>query len=204
MTTATAEHLEAAKGVLLYLKHTGNRGLTFKACCPEDFKLKAFVDADWCGHSSTSRSTTGYVCLLGGAAVSWKSRLQSSTALSTMEAEYMALTACLQDVVYLRELLGELGQHQSEPTWIGEDNEACRSLVENPSISDRSKHIRLRYHYNRERVRDGTCYIQHVSTREQRGDLFTKALDLSKHTYLSSQIMGFSVSGGDGDNPPKP
>ena len=119
--------MTAAKHLLRYLK--GTRSLGLKYSKPKDDGprnhsniLWGYVDSDWAGCPSTRKSTTGYVLMLNGAAISWKSKLQTIVALSTAEAEMVAASSMIQEVIYLRKLLDNLGFTQSKPTSICEDN----------------------------------------------------------------------------------
>ena len=98
------EHLVAAKHLLRYLKSTSGARLTYNKTCTN---LTGYVDADWAGNIDDRRSYTGFVFLMGGGAVSWESKKQSSVALSSTEAEYMALSQASKEASYLRNLLNE-------------------------------------------------------------------------------------------------
>eukprot|EP00873_Tetraselmis_striata_P006837 jgi/Tetstr1/427101/TSEL_017304.t1 len=102
--------------------------------------------------------------MLCGAAVSWKSQLQATVALSTAEAEYMACAAVCE-ALFLRELLRELCCAQSEATVIFEDNQSCIALTRNPMTHGRSKHIAIKYHFTREKVLSGEVAVGEYSQR---------------------------------------
>ena len=91
-----------------------------------------WVDSDWAADLDSRRSHTGYILMMSGGAVSWKSRRQDCVSLSTSEAEYVAASQCGQEVVYLREILSDFGFAPSGPTRIYEDNLACVAMSENP------------------------------------------------------------------------
>jgi hypothetical protein len=123
-------HMLAAKHLLRYLKGTKDLGLQFTK--PKDQSsrnqtniLWGFVDSDWAGCPLTRRSTTGYVLMLNGAAVAWKSKRQPIVALSTAEAEFVAASSMIQETIYIRTLLHNLGYSQTAPTIIYEDNATC-------------------------------------------------------------------------------
>jgi hypothetical protein len=140
--------------------------------------------------SDSLRSISGYVFILAGAAVSWRSRRQSIIALSTAEAEYDALTTACRESLFLRGLLGELGFPQTEPTTLYEDCQPCIALVQNPGVTSRSKHIALRLSFLRERVMTRDVNIVYCPTTEQFADILTKALAGPSHRKLSNSIMG--------------
>eukprot|EP00731_Ephydatia_muelleri_P022268 Em0014g859a len=127
MSQPSKLHWSAAKHVLRYLKGTKGLSLTYGNARDEEREnLIGFSDANFGGDSATARSTTGYAFILNGAAVSWKSKLQSVVALSTAEAEYMALCETVKEAVYLQQLLEEIGL-KALPVTIYEDkdNQPC-------------------------------------------------------------------------------
>ena len=120
--------------------------------------LYAFVDSDWAGDHDTSRSvSTGQVFMMNRGPVSWRSKQQKIVATSTTcHAEYVAACEACRECVWIRELMNEIGFTLKKPTEIYEDNESTLFLSNNPVSSDRSKHFRLRWHYLRQCVRDGS------------------------------------------------
>ena len=106
MANPTAEDFQAVKRILRYLQGTKEIGIQYSK--GESTELKGYADSDWAGDKKSRKSTTGYIFLLGGAAISWSSKKQSSVALSSTEAEYMAACAAVQEAVYLRTLLSDL------------------------------------------------------------------------------------------------
>ena len=153
-------------------------------------KLLGYSDSDWAGDVDTRRSTTGYVFTLNHGAVTWGSRLQATVALSSSEAEYMAMCAAVQEAIHLRQLLKDLGHVQDQPTRILEDNQGCIALSENPVFHKRTKHIDIKYHFVRERVASNEIKIEYVATEDQLADLLTKGLSKQRTMKLSDAIMG--------------
>ncbi len=185
-------HFQAAKRVLRYLKGTRDLGLKYSR--PEGGKLNqlwGYVDSDWAGCLDTRKSTTGYVLMFNGAAISWKSKRQNVVALSSAEAEFMAASALVQEVIYLRRLLERLGYLQSGPTPIFEDNRTCIAWTEGSvGGSDRAKHIDLRAHFVHDAVKDGILTLQTVSSAENVADLLTKPLPETVFRVLRKRLMG--------------
>lgn len=184
------KHWEAAKRVLRYLKGTRELGLKFSASGNINPVLVGYSDADWGGDPTTWRSTTAYLFQLAGGAISWASKLQNTVALSTAEAEYMALCSAVQEAVYLRRLLADLGFEQQEGTIIHEDNQSCIAMAENPVFHARSKHIAMRYHFTREKVASGEVRIKYLATQHQLADLLTKALERVRLVILRKGALG--------------
>ncbi len=162
-----AEHVTALKRVFRYLK-----------------------DSDWGEDRADRRSTSGYVCTYAGGAVTWSSKKQPTVALSTMEAEYMALAHTAREVIWLRALLTELGLPPDGATTIFVDNQSAIKFAENPIFHARSKHIDIRHHFVRERMASNEVKVQHCASEENLGDIFTKGLPRPLHEYLSAGILG--------------
>ena len=99
-----------------------------------------------------------------GGAVSWRSKKQSSVALSTAEAEYIALASTAQEAVWLRQLTTELGSGSTEATTIFEDNQAAISMSKNPQYHGRAKHISIKYHFIRGQANNGTVTLKYRPT----------------------------------------
>jgi hypothetical protein len=169
----SVEHIQASRRVLRYLRGTPKVGLHY-------FKgpvvLYGYTDADWAGDPEARRSTSGYVFKLLGGAISWQSKKQSMTALSSTEAEYVALTSGSTEAVWLRRLLAELGQPQEGPTRIFVDNQSAINLAKNSVLHGRTKHIQIRHHFIRQLIEDGEVEVHHVKTSAQPADFLTKAL----------------------------
>jgi hypothetical protein len=187
------EHLAAAKRVLRYLQGTKTLGVRFSGGLTDINKtLTGYSDSDWGGDPDTRRSTTAYLFQFGGGPISWSSRLQPTVALSSAEAEYMAVCAATQESTYLRQLLEELGYPQVSATKIFEDNQGCIALARNPVLHKRTKHIEIRYHFIRERIESKQVQLEYVPTQRQLADIMTKALPKPQFETLRSMVMGYA------------
>ena len=122
------------KRIFRYLRGTTHLGLLYGKSS-ETSDLIGYSDSDWGGDSNDYKSTTGYLFQIAGTAVTWKSKKQSCVALLTAEAEYMALSSAAQEAVWIRELISELGNLQSQPTLIYEDNQSAISMAKKPPVS---------------------------------------------------------------------
>ncbi|CAI7788784.1 unnamed protein product [Closterium sp. NIES-54] len=138
--------------------------------------LPSYTDADWAGDPSTRQSTSGYIFTLVGGAISWQSKRQNSIALSSTEAEYVALTRGGTEAVWLRRLLAELGHKQEGPTPIYVDNQAAIGLAKNLVLHGRTKHIQIRHHFIRKLVEDNEVELRYIKTNSQPADFLTKPL----------------------------
>ncbi|XP_048228341.1 secreted RxLR effector protein 161-like [Ricinus communis] len=142
-------HLIAAKRILRYVKGTLSCGLMYKHGAA--FSLSDFVDADWAGDVNDRRSTTGFCFTTGSAAISWCSKKQTTVALSSCEAEYVAATMATQECVWLKRLVQELVSTVNYLIPIYCDNKSAIKLSENPVFHTRSKHIETHFHFVREK-----------------------------------------------------
>jgi hypothetical protein len=167
-------HWDALKRVLRYLRGTKHLGIVF--CRDAAPVLVGYSDADWSGDVDSSRSTTGYVFTVAGGAVSWNSRLQRSVALSSAEAEFMALCAAAQEMMYLKQLMEELLNCSQGPVVIYEDNQGCLAMAVRPAFHSRTRHIRMRFHFVRELIETNECVLEYCPTGEMAADILTKAL----------------------------
>jgi hypothetical protein len=175
--------------------------------------IQCFVDADFangwnasdCEEPSSVYSLTGYVVLYAGCPIIWVSKLQTEVALRTTEAEYIALSQAMRDLIPLLGLLEELtdvlhlNKNQPSVCWkacgyepdsdklfadLFEDNTGAYELAKAPKMRPRTKHIALKYHHFREHVSNGTVQIHLVGTKDQIADIFTRALDKPSFLHL--------------------
>ncbi|KAL5827802.1 hypothetical protein ACOSQ3_019653 [Xanthoceras sorbifolium] len=177
-------HWEAVKWILRYLRGTTNKILCFKG---GDTTLTGYVDADLAGNVDIRKSTTGYVYTLGGTAVSWVSQLQKIVALSTTEAEYVAVTEASKEMVWLQSFLEELGKKQ-EDNVLYCDSQSAIHLAKNPSFHSRTKHIQLRYHFIRSLLEDGILKLEKISGAQNPADMLTKTVTTDKLKLCSASV----------------
>jgi hypothetical protein len=176
------EHWNALMHVLRYIKGTLDLGITYRGpgsrlTIQITATLLSYTDADWAGDKDKLRSTSGTLVLLAGGAVSWISRLQSVAAQSTMEAEYIAGSHSGRELMFVRNLLGELlGTPLDQPSPIHCDNQSAISVAENPAMHDKAKHIALKYHYIRDLIDDKSITIHYCQSSTNPADLLTKIL----------------------------
>lgn len=182
------EHWTAAKRVLRYLKGTADLGLKFTK---DDNSLKCFVDADWANCPIDRRSFTGSVFVLSGAAISWESRKQRTVALSSTEAEYMAITDASKEALHLISFLKELRFPDLAKVTIFNDNQGAGKLAENPVHHSRSKHIDVRHHFIRQVLKWYPVDLVYMPTERMPADVLTKGLPGPKHLDC---ILGLGMS----------
>ncbi|GJS84361.1 retrovirus-related pol polyprotein from transposon TNT 1-94 [Tanacetum coccineum] len=157
----TEKHLHAVKRIFRYLKGTVNRGLWY----PKDssIALTAFADADHAGCQDTHRSTSGSMQFLGDRLVSWSSKRQKSDAISSTEAEYIAMLGCCAQILWMRSQLTDYGLGFNKiPMYC--DNKSVIALSCNNVQHYRSKHIDIRFHFIKEHVENGVIELYFVNT----------------------------------------
>jgi hypothetical protein len=186
MSAPQKEHWDAAKCVLRYVKGTSAYGIVFGAGAKG---LVGYCDSDYAGDIDTRRSTTGYVFVLNGGAISWSSRLQPTVAVSTAEAEYMSAASATKEALWLSKLFATFGIVVT-PVQMYCDNQAAIKLVKHPIASMRSKHIDVQHHFVRERCAMGQVVFQYCTTDEMVADCMTKAVPL---VQLQKCLKGMGV-----------
>jgi len=169
----TQEHLNKVLYICCYLVGTANYCITYSGELGQG--LMACTDSDWASDHSGQKSQSGYFLKLAGGAISWTLRAQKTIALSSTEAEYMALSDCSRQVVWMHTLLGELGYHL-RPIPICGDNQGSIFIASNPVTEKRSKHIDIRYHYIREVIERKLAEVFFINGNKNPADLLTKNL----------------------------
>ena len=172
------EHWIAAKRIAKYLKTTSKYALNYGG--NNSSGLVGYADANWASDPDTRKSTTGYVFLLNGGAVSWNSKRQSTVATSSTEAEYMSLYSAVQEAIWLRRLLKDVNYDTNGAIKIYQDNQGTIALAKNPTFHNRTKHIDIKYHFSREQVKSGNVELEYVSTNNMIADALTKPVSRNK------------------------
>ncbi len=185
------EHGEAIVYIVRYLKKTRQLGLKFQ---PNESKgFECYCDADFTGNwnrdfaqydPSMAKSRSGWVIFYARCPIIWASKLQSQVALSTTEAEYIALSMALRDVIPIMELMSEFQARNfkvicTKPQVyckVFEDNSGALELARLPKLRPRTKHINICYHHFREHVRLGLIKVLPIGTDDQIADALTKPL----------------------------
>jgi hypothetical protein len=158
--------------------------------------ILGWVDSDWAADLDSRRSHTGYALMLTGGAVSWKSRRQDCVSLSTSEAEYVAVSQCGQEVIYLREVLRNFSFTPIGPIRLYEDNLACVAMSENPVRRNYSRHIDIRRYFVRDLVAQQVIKLVPLRTGLMVADALTKSLRAPAHAKHRNVMIGrvpFSV-----------
>ncbi len=185
-------HMLTVQHTLRYLRGTYELGIWYHRDTFHPDQLWGWVDADWAGDIETRRSHTGYILMINGGPISWKSRRQDSVALSTSEDEYMAVNLCGQEVVYIRAILRDFGVVQTQPTLVYEDNLTCIAMSVNPVRRKYSRHIDIRHHYVRELCLGNLVKLVPLHTNLMVTDALTKSLPATGLECHRSVMVGHS------------
>lgn len=178
------QHINAIKRVIRYL--IGSKDYFIKY--GESSDLIGYSDSDFAGDIDSRKSTTGYIFQMNGGPITWCSQKQKTTALSTTEAEFVAACESAKEIVWLKQLLSELGENYNCVT-LCVDNQSAIKLINNPVYHKRTKHIDVKYNFVREKVELGMIKVQYVSSNNQLADILTKALSTQCFAYLRSHIL---------------
>ena len=181
-------HWQAVKHLLRYIKGTMDYKLTYGAS-PHPTQFVTYSDADYAGDLDGAKSTSGWVVLMGGGAVSWSSKLQTRVALSTTESEYIAAESASREMAFLRFVLEDLGYSVPLPRALSMDNQSAIAAAKNPEHQGRMKHMNPIFHALRDSVEHGEVQPVFVPTTEQAADILTKPLDKTR-VQAGIQMLG--------------
>eukprot|EP00638_Chattonella_subsalsa_P014438 CAMPEP_0117850254 /NCGR_PEP_ID=MMETSP0949-20121206/21578_1 /TAXON_ID=44440 /ORGANISM="Chattonella subsalsa, Strain CCMP2191" /LENGTH=1052 /DNA_ID=CAMNT_0005697613 /DNA_START=193 /DNA_END=3352 /DNA_ORIENTATION=- len=170
------------KRVIRYLKGTPDLSLAIQPCSNLDPSnmVTAYSDSDWGKDPSDRKSYSGYVVFVGNSLVSWKCKKQSAVALSTAEAEYMALTLAATEVIWIRNLLSEIGFTQQQPSKVFCDNQSAIHMAINDVIGPKSKHIAIKFHFIKQAIANNDIILEYIPSAQNIADFMTKPLDNQK------------------------
>ncbi len=198
-------HASAVKTLVRYLHRMSEMGMIVKPTGTLD--LNCYVDADFAGlhgrdpdrSPSSAKSRTGYIITRGGCPIFWKSHLQSEISLSTLKAEYSALSSAMRTLLPLRTMLLEIVAAVKLPNTftstikcqVFEDNNGALLLAVNQRITNRTKYFQVKWHFFWQHVRDGTVAIVKVDTQDQWADFLTKGLNCESFERVRKLVQGW-------------
>jgi hypothetical protein len=182
----TYAHFLVAKRIFRYLNGSRNMGITFSGSKPE-LEMEAYCDADWAS-GEDRKSISGYVFIIGGGIVSWQSKKQPTVALSSTEGEYMAMTQTSKEILWIQQLLKDLGRRAINDKLLKEDNMGAIALAKNPQYHARTKHIDIQHHFIRQCLEDGKIELEYCPTEDMIADIMMKALSKEKHQRFMSMM----------------
>jgi hypothetical protein len=156
-------------------------------------ELLGYSNSDMAGDADDSKSTSGTIFFLGEGTVTWRTQKQRVVALSSCEAEYITGTRATCQAVRLHQLLEEMVSAKASPPRIKMDNMSAIALSKNPILHDKSKHMKIHYHFIRECVERGDVVLEFVGTQDQLAEMFTKALGRVRFQELRDKIRVVKV-----------
>ena len=186
-------HWVASKRILRYLKGTKDLAIQYtgRLFRGDKVTIVAYCDSDWAQCPDDRKSTTGYVVQVGGGPVAWQCKKQHTVALSTTEAEFVAITEATKDVLWVTYFLTELGIEYDTPQ-IHSDSQSALEWSKNASHHQRNKHVALKYFFIRDAVRDRLVRLGYISTKDNVADILTKPTTRAIFTHLRPMLMGWA------------
>jgi hypothetical protein len=185
MQRPTTEHQQAVKRIIRYVAGILNHDLYYSRCSREAH-LVGYSDSDHAGDIDTSKSTSG-ILFFDKCLVSWQSIKQQVVALSSCEAEYIAASTASTQALWLIRLLSDLLGRDTGAVKLRVDNKSALALAKNPVFHEWSKHIRVRHHFIRGCLEEGSIMAGYINTKDQLADLLTKPLGRIRFLELCSK-----------------
>lgn len=187
---ASEDLRRALKRVLRYIKGTINLSLIFKRNNIIEDCIVGYVDSDWTGDNIDRRSTAGYIFKVLDCLISWSSKKQPTVALSSAEAEYAAMSIAASEACWLRFSFKDfMVKKEFVCVKLYEDNQSAIRVSKNPEFHKRLKHVDIKYHFIREKIKENIIDVTYISTNDQIADILTKPLGKSKFNKLR-ELMG--------------
>ena len=183
-------HMISLKRIIKYIKTTADFGVWYSKDTND--VLAGYSDVDWAGNADDRKSTSRGCFYVGNNLVSWMSKKQNSISLSIVEVDYIAAGSCCTQLLWMQKLLHDYGICQEHLT-IYCDNTSAINISKNPVQHSQTKHIKIRNHFIRELVKDGTLTLEFIHTEDQMADLFTKPLDSKRFEFLHQNIGVISL-----------
>jgi hypothetical protein len=188
-------HVTAAKHLLRYLQGSQSHGIILGRKDDPFPLFRAMSDSDW-GMGNDRKSISGFIIFLGDSPISWSSKQQAVVALSSCEAEYISVTHCARDVLWLRSMFAELGYPQESPTPIFCDNQGTVACTHDPHAHSKMKHISIREHFIRDCIGKRLINVIHINGKDNPADIFTKPLGRVLHAHWVNRLNLRASQGG--------
>jgi ribonuclease HI len=179
----TVTDYNEVKRVIRYLKTTKTLCLRMSTYIGEP-AIKCFSDANWAENRENRKSNSGYFCTFYGGAISWSCKKQEIVTLSTLEAEYVALSETIKETIWLTRLVQFFGFSTEENVTVMTDSQSCMKYISNDKFSNRTKHVDTKYHFVKDLVSKKQVKLNYVPTDQNIADMFTKPLQSTKLKYL--------------------
>ncbi|KAL6277717.1 hypothetical protein ACE6H2_021318 [Prunus campanulata] len=174
MHAPSERHMDAVNRILRYLKSTPGKGIIFTK--NESLTIEGYTDADWAGDNTNRRSTSGYFTFVGGNLVTWRSKKQKVVSRSSAEAEYRAMAQGICELLWVKNVMKELGYKPRVAMSLYCDNKAAIAIAHNPVQHDRTKHVEVDRHFIKEKLEAHIIDVPFVKTEDQLADILTHAV----------------------------
>ncbi|CAM8893378.1 unnamed protein product [Rhodiola kirilowii] len=174
MHSPSEQHMDAVFRILKYLKKAPGKGLLFRK--NDTFDVVGYTDADWAGDKTDRRSTSGYFTFVGGNLVTWRSKKQKVVARSSAEAEFRGMAQGVCEMLWISNILKELGFLLQKPMELHCDNASAIQLAHNPVQHDRTKHVEVDRHFIKENLDRKIISFPFVPSEDQLVDVLTKGV----------------------------
>ena len=191
MSSPKVGHWATVEHILCYLKEVPGRGILYKK--HGHTRIECFLDTNWAGSKEYKRSTSRYCLFFLGNLISWKSKKQSFVSQSSAESEYRAMAQSACEIMWIRQLLMEVGIETSVPSKLWCDNQAAMHIASNPVFHERTKHIEIDCHFACENIQLGLISIGYVNTGNRLGDIFSKPFSGDLVSYLCYKLGMFNI-----------
>ncbi|GJX22783.1 putative RNA-directed DNA polymerase [Tanacetum coccineum] len=183
-------HWTAVKNILKYLRNTRDMFLVYGGDSTTELSVTCYIDASWKTDQDDLRSQTGFVFIMNGGAVDWKSSKQSTTAMSSMKVEYIAVVEAAMEAIWICKFIYGLGVVPSidRPMDMYCDNTGAITIADEPGVQKGAKHFQRKYHFIRETIQEGDISILKVHIDNNLADPFTKPMPCTKHVEHARSI----------------
>ena len=174
MHEPSEEHMNAVFRILRYLKGTPGKGLLFSKNNVSN--IFGYTDSDWAGDQTTRKSTSGYFTFVEGNLVTWRSKKQKVVARSSAEAEFRGMAHGICELLWIRNILKDMGIDYEKPMNLHCDNKAAIEIAQNPVQHDRTKHVEIDHHFIKEKLDQKIINFPFFKSENQLADILTKAV----------------------------
>jgi hypothetical protein len=186
MQSPDEDDWKKVKRIFRYLKGTKTLKLKYSKNIEKE-NTTGYSDASYAENRKDRKSTSGYIFLKANGAISWKSKKQPIVSLSSMEAEYIALTSAAKEAMWLQKLDQEI-ENKTEAILIFEDNQSTIKTASEEIYNERSKHIDVRYHFIREKIKNNQIKVEYLPTEDMIADALTKPLGSVKVVHFNKLL----------------
>ncbi len=191
MKEPTKQDWIRVKRIMRYLQKTKKMKIVYRKDKEKEDEVIGYSDASYGEDRKDRKSTSGYLFMKAKAPIAWKSKKQPIVSLSSMEAEYIALTSATKEALWLRKLEKEIERRKDDEEKvirIYEDNQSAIKTANDEIHNERSKHIDIRYHFIRERIKRKEIEVKYMKTDDMIADILTKGLDRMKIEKLTREM----------------